>query len=80
MLKRYDDLKQGRFVSMIYDTKKKTNLPRFLANAKFKVEPIDNLADKVTNAVALDIMTKLFSNKSEVPKYMGDPFAQPEDD
>ena len=80
MLKRYDDLKQGRFVSMIYDTKKKTNLPRFLANAKFKVEPIDNLADKVTNAVALDIMTKLFSDKSEVPKYMGDPFAQPEDD
>ena len=68
-LQARDNRRQRKLASTIYDSSKKTNLPKFLKNATMKVSKIKNLTDLVTVDASETISLSLLASFKQCIKY-----------
>ena len=61
--------RRQNYIQKLFDPSKKTNLPKFLAGAVIKAKPAESLTTHVIEAVSAEIMSKLWENSRENPKY-----------
>ena len=68
-LLKIGESRRQNYIQKLFDPSKKTNLPKFLAGAVIKAKPAESLTTHVIEAVSAEIMSKLWENSRENPKY-----------
>lgn len=58
-----------RFTDKVFDPKKGANLPKFLAKAIVRVDPIVNMASQVMGEDAVELSSLLYRSRLPAPKY-----------